>query len=553
MKFSFKLNPMNYKVLARKYRPQNFEQLIGQDLLVDTLKNSIKNGRLAHAFLLTGIRGVGKTTTARIIAKAFNCEGNNNKGPTFEICNNCEPCKSITNGNCLDVIELDAASKTGVENIREIIDSVMYVPNEARLKIYIIDEVHMLSTPAFNALLKTLEEPPETCKFIFATTEIKKIPATIISRCQRFDLKRIDHEVLIEHLKFVCEKEKISFDNDTLSQISVSSEGSVRDALSILDQIAALTDNDINIIKLREMLGLKDKIDYLNLFIACLNGEASSSMDIFYKLIYEGVQAPDVVSTLINICSDSCKFTINEKLLKNYEREYDQISKFGITQLIRSWQILIKGLDELRNEVNQIEIVSMIIVKLCYSSQTPMPKEILKRIDQKFLKNRTTNLKLNDQKIADEKPLNISENNSLIPSIVKENVSEQPKKQEIDKYEKFLDFDELLSSLINNKEGLLHAKLINNIHLESFNYGEIKLKVLEENSFDLIKRINEFLLEKTGFKWKIIEVDTDVSKTYNEIRSNNIEKEKESFSSIQVFKDIKDQFPDAKIRNINKL
>ena len=195
---------MNYKVLARKYRPQNFQELIGQDILVNTLKNALNDGRLAHAFLLTGIRGIGKTTTARIIAKAFNCEGNNNNKPTFEICNNCGPCKAITKGNSLDVIEIDAASKTGVDNIREIIESVMYSTNEMRFKIYIIDEVHMLSTAAFNALLKTLEEPPNNTKFIFATTETKKIPATIISRCQRFDLKRIDDEVLINHLRSIC-------------------------------------------------------------------------------------------------------------------------------------------------------------------------------------------------------------------------------------------------------------------------------------------------------------------------------------------------------------
>ena len=237
---------MNYKVLARKYRPQNFQELIGQDILVNTLKNALNDGRLAHAFLLTGIRGIGKTTTARIIAKAFNCEGNNNNKPTFEICNNCGPCNAITKGNSLDVIEIDAASKTGVDNIREIIESVMYSTNEMRFKIYIIDEVHMLSTAAFNALLKTLEEPPNNTKFIFATTETKKIPATIISRCQRFDLKRIDHEVLINHLKSVCVKEGITIDDESLKQISSSSEGSMRDALSILDQVAALSNNQID-------------------------------------------------------------------------------------------------------------------------------------------------------------------------------------------------------------------------------------------------------------------------------------------------------------------
>ena len=189
---------------------------------------------------------------------------------------------------------------------------------------------------------------------------------------------------MIKHLKFVCEKEKIAFDDESLNQISISSEGSVRDALSILDQISALTNNKINIIKLREMLGLKNKIDYINLFFNCLSGEADTAIKLYYKLIYEGVQASDIVSTLIKICSDSCKFTVNKKLIDNYKKEYDQILEFGITQLIRSWQILIKGLDELRNEINQIEIVSMVIIKLCYSSQTPMPEEILKKLIKNF-------------------------------------------------------------------------------------------------------------------------------------------------------------------------
>jgi DNA polymerase-3 subunit gamma/tau len=247
----------NYRVLARKYRPNNFNELIGQDSLVKTFKNALNNGRLAHAFLLTGIRGVGKTTTARIIAKALNCVDDGNKNePSFDICDKCSPCISINKGNFLDVIEVDAASRTGVDGIREIIDSVMYSPNNARFKVYIIDEVHMLSNAAFNALLKTLEEPPQNVKFIFATTEIKKIPATIISRCQRFDLQRVDLNTLTSHLIKICETENIKYEKDAITQICKASEGSVRDALSLLDQAASLCDDDIKNETVLDMLGL---------------------------------------------------------------------------------------------------------------------------------------------------------------------------------------------------------------------------------------------------------------------------------------------------------
>jgi len=310
---------MNYKVLARKYRPQNFQELIGQDILVNTLKNALNDGRLAHAFLLTGIRGIGKTTTARIIAKAFNCEGNNNNKPTFEICNNCGPCKAIAKGNSLDVIEIDAASKTGVDNIREIIESVMYSTNEMRFKIYIIDEVHMLSTAAFNALLKTLEEPPNNTKFIFATTETKKIPATIISRCQRFDLKRINHEVLINYLNSICVKENITIDDESLKQISLSSEGSMRDALSILDQVAALSNNQIKIKELRKLLGIRSKLDFIKLYTLCLDANASEALNYYYQLIQDSTDPSDILNSLINICSDACKFVVNNNLLDEHD------------------------------------------------------------------------------------------------------------------------------------------------------------------------------------------------------------------------------------------
>ena len=545
---------MNYKVLARKYRPQNFQELIGQDILVNTLKNALNDGRLAHAFLLTGIRGIGKTTTARIIAKAFNCEGNNNNKPTFEICNNCGPCKAITKGNSLDVIEIDAASKTGVDNIREIIESVMYSTNEMRFKIYIIDEVHMLSTAAFNALLKTLEEPPNNTKFIFATTETKKIPATIISRCQRFDLKRIDQEVLINHLKSICVKEDITIDDESLKQISSSSEGSMRDALSILDQVAALSNNQIQIKELRQLLGIRSKLDFIKLYKFCLDAKASEALNYYYQLIQDSADPSDILNSLISICSDACKFVVNNNLLDEHVNEFKKISEHGITKLLRSWQVLIKGLDETKSGTNQIEIVSIIIVKLCYTSSTPMPEELIKKLDKKISNNSTNQASTKtienkniDQKITTSEPL---ESDKTYQPIKNENTVDSEHKTNIENKISFNNFEELLTFLIENREALLHAQLVNNVVIDSFESGKISMKISENCTFDVIKHLSKFLQDKTGLKWIIEEVQTTNNKTHEEIKDINFEKKKKEIESDPIINEVKQLFPNAEIKDI---
>ena len=545
---------MNYKVLARKYRPQNFQELIGQDILVNTLKNALNDGRLAHAFLLTGIRGIGKTTTARIIAKAFNCEGNNNNKPTFEICNNCGPCKAITKGNSLDVIEIDAASKTGVDNIREIIESVMYSTNEMRFKIYIIDEVHMLSTAAFNALLKTLEEPPNNTKFIFATTETKKIPATIISRCQRFDLKRIDDEVLINHLKSICVKEDITVDDESLKQISSSSEGSMRDALSILDQVAALSNNQIQITELRQLLGIRSKLDFIKLYKFCLDAKASEALNYYYQLIQDSTDPSDILNSLISICSDACKFVVNNNLLDEHVDEFKKISEHGITKLLRSWQVLIKGLDETKSGTNQIEIVSIIIVKLCYTSSTPMPEELIKKLDKKISNNssnktstKTIENKSIDQKNTTSEPL---ESDKTYQPIKNENTVDSEHNTNIENKISLNNFEELLTFLIENREALLHAQLVNNVVIDSFENGKISMKISENCSFDVVKHLSKFLQDKTGLKWVIEEVQKTNNKTHEENKDINFEKKKKEIESDPIINEVKQLFPNAEIKDI---
>ena len=545
---------MNYKVLARKYRPQNFQELIGQDILVNTLKNALNDGRLAHAFLLTGIRGIGKTTTARIIAKAFNCEGNNNNKPTFEICNNCGPCNAITKGNSLDVIEIDAASKTGVDNIREIIESVMYSTNEMRFKIYIIDEVHMLSTAAFNALLKTLEEPPNNTKFIFATTETKKIPATIISRCQRFDLKRIDDEVLINHLKSICVKEDITVDDESLKQISSSSEGSMRDALSILDQVAALSNNQIQIKELRQLLGIRSKLDFIKLYKFCLDAKASEALDYYYQLIQDSTDPSDILNSLISICSDACKFVVNNNLLDEHVNEFKKISEHGITKLLRSWQVLIKGLDETKSGTNQIEIVSIIIVKLCYTSSTPMPEELIKKLDKKISNNssnqtstKTIENKSIDQKNTTSNPL---ESDKTYQPIKNENTVDSEHKTNIENKISLNNFEDLLTFLIENREALLHAQLVNNVVIDSFENGKISMKISENCTFDVVKHLSKFLQDKTGLKWVIEEVQKTDNKTHEETKDINFEKKKKEIETDPIINEVKQLFPNAEIKDI---
>src|ERR687898_1298725 len=267
-------SPQPYRVLARKYRPQTFAELIGQDAMVQTLANAIKRDRLAHAFLLTGVRGVGKTSTARLIAKALNCVGPDGQGgPTIEPCGICEPCRAIAEGRHIDVVEMDAASHTGVDDVREIIEAVRYAAVSARFKIYIIDEVHMLSKNAFNALLKTLEEPPPHAKFVFATTEIRKVPVTILSRCQRFDLRRVDAEKLVGHLARICGEEKVEVEPEALAAIARAAEGSVRDSLSLLDQAIAHGAGTVTAQTVREMLGLADRAQVIDLFAAVMRGD----------------------------------------------------------------------------------------------------------------------------------------------------------------------------------------------------------------------------------------------------------------------------------------
>lgn len=366
-------NNLEYKVLARKYRPQDFTGLLGQDHVVKTLSNEFSTGKIPHAFIFTGIRGTGKTSFARIIAKALNCVGkdNSNTKPTITPCLTCSVCLDTAKGVHPDVIEMDAASKTGVDDVREIIENCTYAPASARYKIYIIDEVHMLSNNAFNALLKTLEEPPSHSKFIFATTEIEKIPLTILSRCQRFDLRKIDEENLVQFLGKIAGLEGINFDDESLSLIADVAGGSVRDALSMLDQVQFLCEQNLQIDQVRTMLGLTSLSSSFNLLEKIIAGDARLCLDHITELYARNISAQKILGNLLDSCHILSTYKITNKLSKNLDSNSKEIinklsETINIAIISRIWQMLLKGVAELKIALNQEKALEMLIIRICF-------------------------------------------------------------------------------------------------------------------------------------------------------------------------------------------
>ncbi|MBR0551907.1 DNA polymerase III subunit gamma/tau [Stakelama marina] len=378
-----------YQVLARKYRPQTFSQLIGQDAMVTTLANAIKRDRLAHAFLLTGVRGVGKTSTARLIAKALNCVGPDGEGgPTIDPCGVCEPCRAIAEGRHIDVIEMDAASHTGIDDVREIIEGSRYAAVSARYKIYIIDEVHMLSKPAFNGLLKTLEEPPAHVKFLFATTEVNKVPVTVLSRCQRFDLRRISADQLAEHFAGVVEKEGVDAEPEALALIARAAEGSARDGLSILDQAiahAGMEGGGVRAGAVRDMLGLSDRGAIRELFGLLLGGDAEGALKALRRQYDYGVDPQAVLKTLLETVHGATLAKVGtppEAAQSTEEREALQHwgTLLSFPMLHRLWQLLLKGHEEVSRAALPIEACEMALLRVVHAATLPDPGDLAKRL-----------------------------------------------------------------------------------------------------------------------------------------------------------------------------
>ena len=377
-------NPNGYRVLARKYRPERFSELIGQEALVRTLGNALSLGRLAHAFVLTGVRGVGKTSTARLLARGLNCIGADGNGEaTLEPCGVCEPCRAIAAARHVDVLEIDAASHTGVDDAREIIEGVGYRPVSARFKIYIIDEVHMMSKSAFNALLKTLEEPPDNVKFIFATTEIRKVPVTILSRCQRFDLRRVPAEALSGHLGSICERESIAAEAEAITAIARAAEGSVRDALSLLDQAAAMTADSLTADGIAEMLGRPGRRDSIAILTSAMAGDSAAGLAALASAMANGAEPEMIIADLLDLVHRASLKAAGgtlEELLDAEKAPVAALAEQGIARLGRAWQMLLKGHAEVTAAPHPGAAAEMLVIRLAHLASMPTPGEIVRKL-----------------------------------------------------------------------------------------------------------------------------------------------------------------------------
>ena len=508
------LSAREYRVLARKYRPQTFKDLIGQETLVKTLANALQYGRLAHAFVLTGVRGIGKTTTARIIAKGLNCVGaDGNGGPTINPCGTCSNCLSITEDRHVDILEMDAASRTGVDDIREILDGVRYKPVGARYKIYIIDEVHMLSKNAFNALLKTLEEPPENVKFIFATTEIRKVPITVLSRCQRFDLRRISLEDLINLFSTICEKENIQADSEALRLIARAADGSARDGLSLLDQAMALTEDQISPELVQKMLGLGDKKELFDLFEEVMQGNVPEALSRVVNLNALGADPLQIAQDLLEITHLVTKFKVASKVVGEMvtdleiERGNYLASKLPMVQLGRCWQMLLKGISEIQQATSQLAALEMVLIRLAYLAEPDKPDETAEKPNLDIKK------KVNINQINDEET-------SKQEIVVLENPSNELNHPQTPGGLTFTDIVDLFEK---KREGLIHSKLVTQARLFSVTPGRLEMMKTKEIDDKFAARISKLLGEWTGQDWMVSVVDREGDKT---IQEQMLEKER---------------------------
>ncbi len=537
-----------YKVLARKYRPQKFEDLIGQELLVKILSNAINNDRLAHAYILTGVRGVGKTTTARLIAMSINCKNRDKKN--CEPCGNCDSCKSTTSDSNLDVIEIDAASNTGVDDIREIIDNVKYKPVIGDYKIFIIDEVHMLSKSAFNALLKTLEEPPEHVKFIFATTEIKKVPITVLSRCQRFDLHRIENKILSDHLLKISKLENIDIDLDAISLIVRSADGSVRDGLSLLDQAITTPNEKVDSQTVISMLGLADREKIFNLIEIILEGDALGAINKYKELYELGADIAMIFDELLNVVHFLVQIKIAPDLkddiyIPEFERNKgaELSSKMTLNNLNIIWQILFKGYQELQNSSHLYQHGEMIILRIIYLHDGPSPEDLIKKMDKEVVKKEPLekNLELQNKSNESNKVLNFNENKKEISP--KENVN----------IKHIQDFRHFVDMFFKNREGLLHTKLYNDVQLVSFKEGEVTLNISKINDTGFNRIVAKLISKWTGRIWQIHSSTSNLGKSLYDEDIIKQQKEIEIMKNHPEVKKILKEFPESKIHAITEL
>ncbi len=553
---------MNNKILALKYRPQVFQDLIGQEVMAQTITNAINLKKTPNAYLLTGIRGVGKTTTARLIAKALNCEKNKNAKINCSTDNFCQTCKEIVNSNHIDILEIDAASKTGIDDVRELIENSKYSPTSAQYKIFIIDEVHMLSKQAFNGLLKTLEEPPPSLKFILATTEVRKIPVTVLSRCQRFDLKRVKIEQLCSHLKNIAKKEKGNISDDAIRLIARNSEGSVRDSISLLDRaLISQSLNNKNLIdeqNVREMLGLADKIKLISLFKEVLLGKEKEALKYLKELTDDGLDAKNFLNDILEVLylfsrrvnlgpieKDMSISEIELKMVEDYSKNID-MQDIGLF-----WQLTIKTIDDLRIVGNENLTLEMYIMQLVH----------LKNLEEKKEKDENDISLINPESYSEKKidEIKSNENNNKVKNQLKNTnqIKTSPlKKNLFDENEKLkieiTSFQDLIKKANDDKEIELKYDLERNVKLVSFNRGKMDISFNEKLNKNFIKNLTDKLLQWTGERW-IISLSKNVEA--KSIYEKNLESKKnviEKFRKSKIAKEFERSFPDAKLIDIEE-
>ncbi len=555
-----------YVVLARKYRPQTFEDLLGQDALVQTLTNAIKNNRLHHAYILTGIRGVGKTTTARLIARALNCTGLDGKGgPTIHPCGVCENCRAIAAGRHIDVMELDAASRTGVDDMRELLDGVRYKPTNARYKIYIIDEVHMLSKGAFNALLKTLEEPPAHVKFIFATTEIRKVPVTILSRCQRFDLQRLSIETLMQLFHKIIAAENLKADEEALEMVARAADGSARDGLSMLDQAIVLGDGKIKTETVIEMIGLADRTQTLALFEHLIAGsipDVLKNLQLQYK---NGANPMAVLQDLIDVTHMLTKAKIvpaalNTEMLSENDRELctKLAGSLSVAVLSRMWQMMLKGLTELNSAPAPLDALEMILIRIAYSASLPTPAELLEEVKKKSdLNPIAPKISVSTPQIATVHTMPQPANSFVAkPTITP---APQPEVKSVSAPAPtpsapcpMNNISQLAAYLEEHKKMRLEYSLKNDVSIENFGNWQIELTLSDKAPVDFVSSLRQVLTEATGGEWQIIQHRGTLGETLADKENAAIDADKRSAAEHPLVKAVYAEFKGARIDTITR-
>ena len=525
----------DYQVLARRYRPKNFDNLIGQTSTVRILSNAFKLNRIAHAFLFTGVRGVGKTTAARIVARGLNCLNTDN--PTIAPCGKCSSCIAAANDRHVDIIEIDAASHTGVDDMRELTEGVRYKPSVGRFRIYIIDEVHMLSNQAFNALLKTLEEPPEHAKFIFCTTEIRKIPITVLSRCQKFDLRRVSTSEIINHLKMICESENVLIDSESLNLLARSSEGSVRDSLSLLDQAISIGKNDIKAEDVKVMLGLSDKSKVWDLFDSLMEGDPLKVIKNYEDLLNDGSDPFLLIEELMRICHNVTRTIAVPTLdmsqsMSEFEvvRAKNSAKNLNIPSVNKCWQILIKGQVEIQSTYSIKEATEMILLRIIYAAKIPNLTDLIEKSDLIKKKNDIVDHSINT-KLSDN---NISDDMSIINNINT--------------------FEDLLIFVKKNKDLSLYTTLIDQIRVIEYEPYSIKVNFVKENYQTFLDKMKKSLQNLTNKNWRIEVIDDD--KEFTSVTEKNEIKKEDKKNKIKeniIVKSIFDEFPGSEILEIKSL